>query len=252
MFSVARWRLTIVFTLALVLILGISGFVVYLTTDAALYEQVDNNLEEQALHEEEFMGEGGPRGPGEGRGPGEHGFDERFLGTEGYFFALVDTEGAIINSSPALDSAGLASQSTLEDALATGHQYVDTESTEGSPLRVYVLAVTASDGSDALLQVGRSTAPEESALSQLRTVLLAVLAVSVVPALAGSYLLSGRVLRPIKAAVESQRTFIADASHELKTPIAVVRTNAELLERHMGSPRGISEGDNIAVGDILS
>jgi hypothetical protein len=55
MFSVARWRLTIVFTLALIVILGVSGFVVYLTTDAALYEQVDNNLEEQALHEEEFM-----------------------------------------------------------------------------------------------------------------------------------------------------------------------------------------------------
>src|SRR3970040_370545 len=127
MFSVARRRLTIVFTLALFVILGISGFVVYLTTDAALYEQVDNNLEEQALHEQEFMVVGGPRGPGEGRGPGEHGFDERFLGTEGYFFALVDTDGEIINSSPSLDTAALASSSTLEAGLAGGHGDIRTK-----------------------------------------------------------------------------------------------------------------------------
>src|SRR5574341_533047 len=253
MFSIARWRLTIVFTLALVLILVVSGFVVYLTTQASLYDEVDSKLQEQASREREFLRGGGPGRPGEGRGPGDHGFEERFLGTEGYFFALIDTQGEMINSSPGLDSAGLASQSTLDSVAGSGDgEFVDTESSEGSPLRVYVLPVQTSDGTDALLQVGRSTAPEEDALSQLRTVLLAVLAVSLVPAVAGSYLLSGRVLLPIKAAVESQRTFIADASHELKTPVAVVRTNAELLERHLASPRGISSDDALSVSDILS
>ncbi len=252
MFSLARWRLTIIFTIALVLILGISGFVVYLTTHAALYGQANNDLRDRATRDQEVMGRGPGFRPSEGRGPGDRGFDERAFGTEGYFFALVDTSGGIIGSSPSLDTTALASTSELDKALTSGEAFVDSQSSNGTPLRLYVLPVTASDGSEALLQVGRSTAPEESALSQLRTVLLAVLAVSIVPAVAGSYALSGRVLRPIKAAVDSQRTFIADASHELKTPIAVVRTNAELLERHLKSPSGPTGSDAVVVSDILS
>ena len=81
----------------------------------------------------------------------------------------------------------------------------------------------------------------------------AVLAASIVPAVAGGYLLSGRALRPIKTAMESQRIFIADASHELRTPVAVVRTNAELLKRHFEPDTAQTAGsDQVALDDILS
>ena len=65
--------------------------------------------------------------------------------------------------------------------------------------------------------------------------------------------MSGRALRPIKTAMDSQRTFIADASHELRTPVAVVRTNAELLKRHLGPDTGhTAASDQVALDDILS
>ena len=133
-----------------------------------------------------------------------------------------------------------------------GDTFADTKSSKGEPQRIYAFAVTV-NGTPGVVQIGRSTEPEEAALSQLRIVLLAVLAVSIVPAVGGGYLLSGRALRPIKTAMDSQRTFIADASHELRTPVAVVRTNAELLKRHLGPDTGhTAASDQVALDDILS
>ena len=46
-----------------------------------------------------------------------------------------------------------------------------------------------------------------------------------------SYLLSGVVAKPIGAAWTQQEQFLSDASHELKTPLTVILSSAELLER---------------------
>lgn len=44
-----------------------------------------------------------------------------------------------------------------------------------------------------------------------------------------SNFLTSRSIRPIKEAFEKQKSFISDASHELKTPLAVIRTNVDVL-----------------------
>lgn len=45
-----------------------------------------------------------------------------------------------------------------------------------------------------------------------------------------SFLLAKWVVQPVDRAWQQQRQFIADASHELKTPLTVIMTNAELLQ----------------------
>jgi len=45
-----------------------------------------------------------------------------------------------------------------------------------------------------------------------------------------SYLLANWMIRPVDKAWQQQRQFIADASHELKTPLTVIMTNAELMQ----------------------
>ena len=55
-----------------------------------------------------------------------------------------------------------------------------------------------------------------------------------------SYILSGLMVRPIEDAFLKQKQFISDASHELKTPITVVLSNAELLSDQYGENRQIS------------
>ena len=45
-----------------------------------------------------------------------------------------------------------------------------------------------------------------------------------------SWVLSGMALAPVERAWEDQRRFIADASHELKTPLAVIIANTDILK----------------------
>lgn len=49
-------------------------------------------------------------------------------------------------------------------------------------------------------------------------------------------LLARWMVRPVEKAWDQQRQFVADASHELKTPLTVIMTNAELLQ--------MSDGEN--------
>ena len=49
-----------------------------------------------------------------------------------------------------------------------------------------------------------------------------------------SLMLSGLALKPAEEAWEQQRRFVADASHERKTPLTVILTNTGILLAHSG------------------
>jgi signal transduction histidine kinase len=68
-------------------------------------------------------------------------------------------------------------------------------------------------------------------------------------------------MRPVQDAFERQRTFIADASHELKTPLTLIRADAEVLSHALTDPDDreladdlISETDrmNALLSDLLT
>ena len=61
-----------------------------------------------------------------------------------------------------------------------------------------------------------------------------------------SVFLANWAIRPVARAWEQQRQFVADVSHELKTPLTVILTNAELLQEGAEDPRQRQFSDSIA------
>jgi signal transduction histidine kinase len=65
-------------------------------------------------------------------------------------------------------------------------------------------------------------------------------------------------MKPIKTAFDKQKQFVSDASHELKTPLTVISTNADVLAGEIGENRWLnyikSQTDrmNVLVNDLLN
>ena len=68
-----------------------------------------------------------------------------------------------------------------------------------------------------------------------------------------SIFLARRIVRPLEENDEKQKRFVSDAGHELKTPIAVVSANCELLKRQIGENEWLSnvEYENGRMADLV-
>lgn len=160
----------------------------------------------------------GEGNPGHGMSP-ETPFESR------YFTVLLDADGAVLRTDTGRIAA-VDAGTAQADALAVWQS-------GGSGFRGdYRYAVSAQDGNTLVifLDCGRS-------LSAFRSTLLASAAVSVA-GLAAVFLLlllfSGRIVRPMAESYEKQRQFVTDAGHEIRTPLTIIRADAELAGMDCG------------------
>ncbi len=98
-----------------------------------------------------------------------------------------------------------------------------------------------SDGNTAIVALN-SNINKGSAGKSIALILLIILGIMLLVVV--SFVLSGFVTMPAREALEREKRFISDASHELKTPLGAISINAEVLK--------INKEDSLYVKNILS
>lgn len=104
---------------------------------------------------------------------------------------------------------------------------LDSDRSEGF-LDDYKYAVEKTDDQTRILFLDCTT--DLQSLRQLLVVSLAVGGCAFLIASLCVFRISGLVVRPLEESARKQKQFVADAGHELKTPLSVIATNMDILE----------------------
>ncbi|MBP5265601.1 MAG: HAMP domain-containing histidine kinase, partial [Lachnospiraceae bacterium] len=221
--------------IVLALIIGIIDMANYLNVDKSTRQRMEMLIENEGSFENLKQQRMGMQPPEEGTQPQmpqnrglfnnnimkETPFDAR------YFSVDLDASGAV--STIHLDSIASV---TEETATAMATEVLSKSKTSGYYQGFRYAKATKSDGTNyyVFLDCNRE-------LATFTSFFRASLIVSAIGAL--SYLVlvlifSKIVLRPVAESYEKQKRFITDASHEIKTPLAIIDANTEVIEMEAG------------------
>lgn len=90
---------------------------------------------------------------------------------------------------------------------------------------------------------------ELKSIQQLKKSLLISFIILFLVALGLSYYLSARIIKPVKEAYDKQVFFVQDASHEMRTPLAIIKGKIELLTKSIDN---ISDNELNHISKIMS
>ena len=124
------------------------------------------------------------------------------------------------------------SDPALEELLA---EALSSESASGRNSSYHVAWMRASTPSGWRLALA-DTYSRDATLRAQATMDAAIFLVAMAALLLVVRRLARWILRPVEEAWDQQRRFVSDASHELKTPLAVILANAQILETVGGVP----------------
>lgn len=166
---------------------------------------------------------------------------------------LLDTAGRPVRP----DSAPDWVSSAARDAGATGTADVERELGPGRTVRLYAERFLLPTGPPMVAVAVADRVELEHRYAALIAAFGAVAGVAVILVAGGGWLLVRKSTQPIESTLDQMRRFMADAAHELRTPIAVLRGRAEISLQQPREPaayvealRGIEE-ESVRLGRIV-
>lgn len=145
-------------------------------------------------------------------------------------FPLMETISASIGEDGSVDLGSFPSQMNEQDVHTVVSAALRQNSEHGMISfegYAFAYAMRQEDMGSKLVMIDQSR--QRNTLLNTLLILLGVSVASLALLLALSIYFANRTVRPIKDAFEKQKNFIADASHELKTPLAIMDANISVL-----------------------
>jgi signal transduction histidine kinase len=230
-----RAQLTIGYVGAFAFTLLLLGLVAVFGFSRALIVQQDELLAQEARNTTKNLLEGS---------------ESELLATKSDEFGWIALEpgGDVMARNWTTTSLGLPDKNLFEETLQRKEMVAAT--VQGSNGSTRVVSIPMYDGSGevvGVMQYARSLQRVRNTVNELILVLLPLgIGGLGLAAIIGTYM-AGRGVRPVRESFERQRAFIADASHELKTPLTIIRADAEVLQRGLEDPEAQELADDVLV-----
>jgi two-component system, OmpR family, sensor histidine kinase CiaH len=231
-----RWRLVAWSAGTTIVVIVLLGAAVYAAAASSLAANSRSQLQTRATSLERCL-TGAARGPDDCGPALAFSIGGPLAGTFGY---VQRPDGRVIG--PPQD--GLPDGGGLDAAV--GGRDVREVRLDSTSFRVLSESFPTSRGTY-VVQIAQDITSERRTLEVLLLVLGATGLLGLIGAMVVGAVYAERALVPIRDSIRRQREFAADASHEFRTPLAVIRSSVEHLERHRDEPVA-SVGD--ALGDI--
>lgn len=212
-----RLRVTVAATLAVIAVLSIAGFALVQAQHRQLVDRVDETINQRASELVAELRLGNRAALVSGRGGDTVG-------------QLIAADGRILAASPALEGK----RALATDPYRNSAHTIRTAPLEGRDYRLVARPLSTPDGHAVLLVAGSLDDVAESTDAVRRSLLIGIPSVAAVLALL-VWVLVGRLLRRVERATAAQQRFVADAAHELRTPIARMRAELEVDLAHPGT-----------------
>lgn len=215
------------FILITMVLVGIVSFIAFAVVGFNNYStmkgDVDHTLE-MAVSDTGSMQSFPGFGHGKGGGDGWHGQGQRMRNIPVLAVTIyLDNPGYIVTD--ASSTAVIEDSDTLQDVVTAAL----ADGAESGKLADYGLYYRLSTGSMSYRIAFVSASQVEGELLQSLGVLAALWAVLMLAIFAITVFLSRFATRPVERAWKDQQRFIADASHELKTPLTIIMADAAIL-----------------------
>lgn len=217
-------RKFIVITMSLVglVLVGVLGMSLYSTV-----RSMNSELTEDLAHALEFGADSKPTVGGSVQSPGNDGMgnSDRFPGSRMVVYVVdIDADGTILQS----NNASVAiSDDTLDKVVS---DVLSSDGDSGSIPSSNLTWRRKVTSSGIRIAIGDTTSIHTVVSAQVLNAAVTILvAMSILFVIV--WFLSKWAFEPVVESWNRQRRFVADASHELKTPLAVILANLQILER---------------------
>lgn len=193
----------IIVALTLAVVFGSAFGITSASADSLVSELLDNELQKAASVP-----------------PAEVGSNSEESETPSVLIVKTDKNGKIFQS-----HNSVFSEKELSELLNSAHRAKTNKFEYGGRLYRYATETKESGATYAFFDY----TPQKNTIKALLHTLAILYALCLLFAAGCSWLLSGKIVSPVKEAMDKQKELIANASHELKTPLTILSTNLDIV-----------------------